>query len=246
MSGLAPDGAAAGARLDRRPRAPGRDRAGHPGPPGPQRGGGALPRQRRAPGPGAPGRRPERRAGAPARPWAAAGGWTWSRLGPDELLCLQELQLLPPGRLGDPAGRMLLLGPDLVHTALVGDEDHVRLQTWRAGLDPDGALAGGPGLGRGPGAGDRAGLRRGPGLPDRQPRQRGHRAAHLGPAAPAGPGPGRRDREGAQRAAAAAVLRARPGRRRGHGAGVPVRGGQHDQPGPVGAGTGRRTSAPTS
>jgi protein arginine kinase len=63
------------------------------------------------------------------------------RLSTDELLCLHELQLLGPGQGDDPAGRILLLGPGLRRTAQVGDEDHLRLQTWRAGLDPEAALA---------------------------------------------------------------------------------------------------------
>lgn len=62
-------------------------------------------------------------------------------LGPDEVLCLRELQVLGGGRNDDPAGRRVVLGPGLVRTAQVGDEDHVRLQSWRAGLDPEGALA---------------------------------------------------------------------------------------------------------
>ena len=63
------------------------------------------------------------------------------RLGADELLCLQELLLVAPGGAGDPGGRLLLLGPGLVRTAHLGDEDHLRLQVWRAGLEPEAALA---------------------------------------------------------------------------------------------------------
>jgi len=57
----------------------------------------------------------------------------------DELLCLRELHLLGGG--GEEAGGVLLIGADVDRVAFMGGEDHVRLQAWRAGLDPDGALA---------------------------------------------------------------------------------------------------------
>lgn len=63
------------------------------------------------------------------------------RLAPDEVLCLRELQLLGGARDDDPAGRLVLATDDLLRTAQIGDEDHVRLQSWRPGLDPEGALA---------------------------------------------------------------------------------------------------------
>lgn len=64
-----------------------------------------------------------------------------ARLGADEELCLQELHLLTPRPGEDRAGRILMLDEGMHHTASIGDEDHLRLQTWRAGLEPEGALA---------------------------------------------------------------------------------------------------------
>jgi protein arginine kinase len=55
---------------------------------------------------------------------------------PLERRCLLEKHLVSPDLLREPAARSLLLARDLEHAIMVNEEDHLRIQVYRAGFDP--------------------------------------------------------------------------------------------------------------
>jgi len=69
-------------------------------------------------------------------------GWLLDmlKLTPTMLAALQEMSLASPALVRDPQSRGLVVSPELDHSVMINGEDHARLVSFRAGLDPSRAL----------------------------------------------------------------------------------------------------------
>lgn len=73
---------------------------------------------------------------------AFVDGWflDLARLTPNMRTVLQEMNLASPALVKTPQHRGLAVSADLCHSVMINEEDHVRLVSFRAGLEPGAAL----------------------------------------------------------------------------------------------------------